>query len=346
MAVAVVGDSEGCSKWTLSTRLGSERHRRDWVAGGNRTTMQEDGGARCALPRYGLQIGMTSLSFDSKEITIGDRWLSLEKLSNGYGFVEKGLLRRREKKKKRIGGKSVSLSVMKKGLWHAVGHSGHRCGRMLCFVGKQRSQFEKSTGTSSGKHRNSPKVTTVRPPEAEVPDVVEDVMAAGEGALDRNSPKEALGPKMESSSCASADKHPLLHRIGGRGGWEMESLGYGVGETTQAINSDLTSFTSSGRRDDVGRLVSISLILLAEEAEERHSWTASSAEVIAGGSKRLHSNSRGPRLRLKKRVMAVAEEERRELSFDNTVACSRVRWDLLLFDNKEKACSRQAALIP
>ncbi|RWW40145.1 hypothetical protein BHE74_00054455, partial [Ensete ventricosum] len=148
----------------------------------------------------------------------------------------KGAPAKKRKEKRKV----VSLSVMKKGLWHAVGHSGDRCGKMLCFVGKQRSQFEKSTGTSSGKHRNSPKVTTVRPPEAEVPDVVEDVVAAGEGALDRNSLKDALGPKMESSGRASADKRPLLHRIGGRGGWEMESLGCGVGETTQAINSDLT----------------------------------------------------------------------------------------------------------
>ncbi|RWV77175.1 hypothetical protein GW17_00062037 [Ensete ventricosum] len=159
--------------------------------------------------------------------------------------------KKRKEKKKRIGGRSVSLSVMKKGLWHAVRHSGNRCGKMLCFVGKQRSQFEKSTGTSSGKHRNSPKVTTVRPPEAEVPDVVEDVVAAGEGALDRNSPKDALGPKMESSGRASADKRPLLHRIGGRGGWEMESLGCGVGETTQAINSDLTR----QNRCDIGVLL-------------------------------------------------------------------------------------------
>ncbi|RWW38319.1 hypothetical protein BHE74_00056459 [Ensete ventricosum] len=93
-------------------------------------------------------------------------------------------------------------------------------------------------------------------------------------------------------------------------------------------------FTSSGRRDDAGRSVPISLAPLVEE---RRSWTASSAKIIAGGSKRLHSNSRGLQLRLKKRS---------ELSFDSSVASSRVRWDLLSFDSEEKACSRQAAMIP
>ncbi|RRT47380.1 hypothetical protein B296_00024606 [Ensete ventricosum] len=36
----------------------------------------------------------------------------------------------------------------------------------------------------------------------------------------------------------SADNRPLLHRRGGRGGWETESLDCGVGEAAQAINAD------------------------------------------------------------------------------------------------------------
>ncbi|RRT57337.1 hypothetical protein B296_00005565 [Ensete ventricosum] len=237
--------------------------------------MQEDDGAHCALLRDGLQIGMTALSFDSREIAMGDRWLSLEKLSDGYGFSEKGLLRRREKKKKK--GQAV-------GVLGAI--------PMLYFVGKQRSQFEKSTGRSS-------------------------VKCFGQ--------------------IASADNRPLLRRRGGRGGRETESLGCGIGETTQAINANQARQNrcgasvllyklmvpssgpdrSNGRRDDAGRSMQISLVL---SVEERRSWTASSTKVVAGGSIRLRSSSRGPQLRLKKR---------RELSFDSTIACSRVQWDLM-----------------
>ncbi|RRT41188.1 hypothetical protein B296_00052430 [Ensete ventricosum] len=92
------------------------------ASGRSRTAIQEDGDARGALSRDGLQIGMTPLSFDSKEIAMGDRWQSLEKLFDGCGFSEKGLLRRREKKKKK--GQAV-------GVLGAVA--------MLYFVGKQRS---------------------------------------------------------------------------------------------------------------------------------------------------------------------------------------------------------------
>ncbi|RWV91135.1 hypothetical protein GW17_00046601 [Ensete ventricosum] len=60
-------------------------------------------------------------------------------------------------------------------------------------------------------------------------------------------------------------------------------------------------------------------------------------EKSIGGWLRLRSSSRGPQLRLKKRVAIVAEEERRELPFDSNrkqlfsdeegaVACSRARW--------------------
>ncbi|RZS10636.1 hypothetical protein BHM03_00041886, partial [Ensete ventricosum] len=122
------------------------------------------------------KIGMTTLSFDSREIAMGDRWLSLEKLSGGYGFSEKGLLRRREKKKK----KGQAVRVL-----GAIA--------MLCFVGKQRSRFEKSTDRSSVKC---------------------------------------------SGQIASADNRPLLRRRGGRGGRVTESLGCGIGDTTQAINAN------------------------------------------------------------------------------------------------------------
>ncbi|RWW20370.1 hypothetical protein BHE74_00021253 [Ensete ventricosum] len=162
---------------------GSGRRRRGWAARSSRTATQEDDDARCALSRDGLQIGMTSLSFDSKE----------------------------------IGG----------------------CHLRSCL-----------TATASQKR----------------------------GGLDG-----AMRVRPRSGTSAS--------------------------------------FTSSGRRDNAGRSVPI---LLDSSAEERRSWIASSTKVIVGGSRRLRSNSRGPRLRLKKRATVVAEKERRELSFDSTVACSRV----------------------
>ncbi|RRT82775.1 hypothetical protein B296_00000091 [Ensete ventricosum] len=135
-----------------------------------------------------------------------------------------------------------------------------------------------------------------------------------------------------SGQITSADNHPLLRRRGERGGWEMESLLCGTS----------ASFTSSGRRVDVERSVSISLVL---SGRQRKGAVGQRAEVIAGGSRWLHSSSRGLRLRLKKRAAAMAKEERRELPFDSTVARSRVRWDLLPFDSEKKSCSRQATLI-
>ncbi|RRT79801.1 hypothetical protein B296_00001620 [Ensete ventricosum] len=86
---------------------------------------------------------------------------------------------------------------------------------------------------------------------------------------------------------------------------------------------------ASGRRDDVGRSVPILLVPSAEEAEERRSWIASSTKVIVGGSRQLHSSSRGPRLRLKKKAAAVVEKERRELSFESTIAYSRLPEEIL-----------------
>ncbi|RRT32171.1 hypothetical protein B296_00059206 [Ensete ventricosum] len=63
---------------------------------------------------------------------MGDRWLSLEKLSDGCGFAEKGLLQRRKRTKKegRVGNGSVGPSAMKKGLWHATDHGGDRGPRL------------------------------------------------------------------------------------------------------------------------------------------------------------------------------------------------------------------------
>ncbi|RRT32252.1 hypothetical protein B296_00051518 [Ensete ventricosum] len=67
----------------------------------------------------------------------------------------------------------------------------------------------------------------------------------------------------------SADNRPLLHRRGGRGGWETESLGCGVGEAVQAINAD------PARR--WVRRVSPSLMGRRERARDRGPWPASRA---------------------------------------------------------------------
>ncbi|RZS27559.1 hypothetical protein BHM03_00061072 [Ensete ventricosum] len=126
-------EEEGCAAWQRWWQGTSKAV----ASGRSRTAMQEDGGARCALLRDGLQIGMTALSFDSKEIAMSDRWQSLEKLSDGCSFSEKGLLRRRENKKKK--GQAV-------GVLGAVA--------MLCFIVKRRSRFEKSIDRRNGKHRD------------------------------------------------------------------------------------------------------------------------------------------------------------------------------------------------
>ncbi|RZS19688.1 hypothetical protein BHM03_00052120 [Ensete ventricosum] len=50
--------------------------------------------------------------------------------------------------------------------------------------------------------------------------------------------QEDGGARCALPRMASADNRPLLRRRGGRGGWEIKSLGCGVGEAAQAINAD------------------------------------------------------------------------------------------------------------
>ncbi|RWW71824.1 hypothetical protein BHE74_00020405 [Ensete ventricosum] len=148
------------------------------------------------------KIGMTALSFNSREIAMGDRWLSLEKLSDGYGFSEKGLLRRREKKKKkRTGGRSV------------------RCNS---------DAFVKCSG-----------------------------------------------------QIASADNHPLLHRRGGRGGRVTESLGCGIGDTTQAINAN------QARQNRCGASVLLYKLMVPSSGPDRRCrrWVSANSDgVLSRGS--------------------------------------------------------------
>ncbi|RZS02507.1 hypothetical protein BHM03_00032578 [Ensete ventricosum] len=103
----------------------------------NSNEEEEDGGAHCVLPRDGLQIGKTTLSFVSKEIAMAIGGCHLRNypaaaVSQKRGFYEE---EKEKKKEGRASGQSVSPSATK-GLWHAA---------MLCFVGKQRPLIEKST---------------------------------------------------------------------------------------------------------------------------------------------------------------------------------------------------------
>ncbi|RRT38586.1 hypothetical protein B296_00026032 [Ensete ventricosum] len=50
--------------------------------------------------------------------------------------------------------------------------------------------------------------------------------------------QEDGGARCALPRIVSADNHPLLRRRGGRGGWETESLGCGIGKAVQAINID------------------------------------------------------------------------------------------------------------
>ncbi|RWW02062.1 hypothetical protein GW17_00034876, partial [Ensete ventricosum] len=100
---------------------------------------EEDGSARCVLPRDGLQIGKTTLSFDSKKITMAIGGCHLRNCLAAAASQKRGFCEEAKKKKRKEGradGRSVSPSATKKVLWHIA---------MLCFVGKQRSLLEKST---------------------------------------------------------------------------------------------------------------------------------------------------------------------------------------------------------
>ncbi|RWW63920.1 hypothetical protein BHE74_00028892 [Ensete ventricosum] len=85
------------------------------------------------------RIGKTTLSFDSKKITMAIGGCHLRNCLAAAASQKRGFCEEAKKKKRKEGradGRSVSPSATKKVLWHIA---------MLCFVGKQRSLLEKST---------------------------------------------------------------------------------------------------------------------------------------------------------------------------------------------------------
>ncbi|RZS16342.1 hypothetical protein BHM03_00048319 [Ensete ventricosum] len=97
---------------------------------------------------------------------------------------------------------------------------------------------------------------------------------------------------------ASVDNHPLLRRRGGRGGWETESLGCGIGEAVRAINIDPT------RQNRCGAYVLLCELMAPSSVPDRRCrrWVRRVSLGLMGRRERAHD--RRPQLASR----AVGEE--------------------------------------